>query len=285
MNFMNLRTIPLFLAAGLVTACGSTGDIGGMKVEGGAYEQGLRDGYVRLADEEFDQTDMSSGNAYVERAKMAAMGKPTAPEELTARKLVEPHRGELAGARTRLMAAFAKDARQKVGADTANAQVMFDCWMEQAEENIQPDDIARCRGGFMAAMAKIDGALGAKVAAMPAPAPAAPHTERFVVYFDTNSATIAGKGLETIGEAVSHAKAMKASNVFVVGHADRKGPDKANMMLAEKRAAAVTEALAKGGVKKSMLGTVAEGEARPAVATRDGVGEVRNRRVEIMVVY
>ena len=33
---------------------------------------------------------------------------------------------------------------------------MYDCWVQEQEENFQPDDIARCRDGFLAAMEEVE---------------------------------------------------------------------------------------------------------------------------------
>ncbi len=43
--------------------------------------------------------------------------------------------------------------------EAANAQVMFDCWMQEQEENFQPPDIARCRDGFSAAIAAVEATI------------------------------------------------------------------------------------------------------------------------------
>ena len=69
----------------------------------------------------------------------------------------------------------------------ARAQVMFDCWMQEQEENFQTDHIAACRNRFFAALEEVQKAVEppapsvlpvqpVKKEPMPAPrpAPAAP---------------------------------------------------------------------------------------------------------------
>ena len=52
----------------------------------------------------------------------------------------------LSGARSRLIAAFGAGARKRAPKQAAEAQLRFDCWMQEQEENFQPDDIdAPCR--------------------------------------------------------------------------------------------------------------------------------------------
>ncbi len=274
---IGVTSIALFLAA-----CG-TADIAQMPVKGGAFEQGLRDGYVDLANSEYDQTDISSGRTFSERGKMAAMGTPSAPEEIAARKLVSPHLAELTDARTRLVSALGKQAAMKAPADAAKAQVSFDCWMEQAEENIQPDDIAACRSDFMAAMARIDTALTPKVAAAkPAPQKKLrkPETVKYVIYFDLNSAKLnktAMNGIEIIKGEVK-----KNARISLAAFTDRAGDAAYNNILATKRAKSVMAALEKAGLRNEVASSV-YGEDRNAVQTKDGVTEKLNRRVEVYV--
>lgn len=271
--------LPL-LTAGLLAACG-TADIARMQVKGGAFEQGLHDGYVTLANEEFDQLDLTSGNAFGDRAKLAAMGDPPKPEPIAARKLVAPHTEELTNARDRLMTAFGKGAASKDGTDAATAQVMFDCWMEQAEENIQPDDIAHCKNGFLAAMNRVDAALVPAVASAPAPS----GRDTYVIYFKTNSTTLDQPAWAILRAAAAKAGTMTAAKVMVTGYTDRRGTRDYNTKLSARRADVVTDALAKDGVAKARIETMSEGETHPAVATADGQGEHRNRRVEVVVAY
>src|SRR3546814_7146483 len=62
--------------------------------------------------------------------------------------------GTLTSSRERLMAVLAAGAAQSDPTQAAEAQVAFDCWMQEQEENFQPDDIAACRDRFEAAMAR-----------------------------------------------------------------------------------------------------------------------------------
>src|SRR3546814_9403997 len=83
----------------------------------------------------------------------AARGETVQPEAISARDLPGNMVGTLSSARARLMAVLADGAAQSDPIQAAEAQVAFDCWMEQQEENFQPDDIAACRDRFEAAMA------------------------------------------------------------------------------------------------------------------------------------
>ena len=57
------------------------------------------------------------------------------------------------------------------------------------------------------------------------------------------------------------------------------------MKLAKKRVGAVVKGLTGMGLKKKSLGSVVQGENDPAIRTRDGRKDGRNRRVVISVIY
>jgi len=270
---MYTRILAVAMTAGLVAACSGTGQISQMPVKGGAFETGLRDGYVKLANSEFDQTDFGSGNVFTDRAKMAAMGQPTAPEAIAARKLVAPHLAELTAARGQLAGALDRGAAKSKPADAARAQVSFDCWMEQAEENIQPDDIKACRAQFMAAMA----ALGVAKPMAKKKKAKKPETTLYVVYFDFNSSILNKAGVAALDFMKSVAK--KGARVTVTAYADRSGSAEYNNILATKRARTVESWLTAAGVPVDAA--TIYGEERPAVATGDGVRQALNRRVEV----
>ena len=67
-------------------------------------------------------------------------------------------RGVFAGYE-RLTVAMAKGGALKAGKHAAAAQTSFDCWMQEAEENFQPKDIAACRNNFYGAMSLLEGAV------------------------------------------------------------------------------------------------------------------------------
>jgi hypothetical protein len=56
---------------------------------------------------------------------------------------------------------FDRGGRTLAPDQTATAQVQFDCWVQELEENIQADDIAACRDRFDAVVAELDTALPA----------------------------------------------------------------------------------------------------------------------------
>jgi OOP family OmpA-OmpF porin len=184
----------------------------------------------------------------------------------------------MAGARAKLIGLLDAGGRDRAPEVAARAQAKFDCWVEQQEENHQPDHIAACRDDFFAALAELEQAMApAPQAAMPAPA--APET--FIVYFDWDRADINQSGQAVLNEVL--AAIEPGAQISVTGHADRSGPEDYNMALSLRRADAVREVLINGGVAADSITVSGRGEEEPAVPTPDGVREQANRRVEIII--
>lgn len=251
----------------------------GLSPQGSSFAQGLYGGYIKLSKMEYGEYDYTDSDTFALRAASAAGGTEIGPEEIAMRKLPGDTVGALTGARSRLVTALDAGGRTRAPGDAANAQVMFDCWMQEQEENYQPKDIAACRGGFLDSIAKVEGMLGPK----PMAAKPAPMKQKFVVYFPFDSTKITGGSRSVIMNAVAAAKKLGAKRVYVSGHADRSGDNNYNLALSDKRAQMVVDALKGGGLTGRMISFGSFGENINAVPTKDGMRADRNRRVEIEV--
>ncbi len=188
---------------------------------------------------------------------------------------------EVTDGRARLMAAFDAGGREKAPDPAARAQTQFDCWLEQLEENYQPQDIARCRQGFMDALAELERALMPPPVAAPEPG----KPEPFLVFFDFDKSNITPESAQVIAQAAAKAKDTGAVAIQVIGHADRSGPPDYNDKLSMRRANAVKAELAKNGIDASTVTVEGRGESDPLVPTADGVREPQNRRAEGIWIY
>jgi outer membrane protein OmpA-like peptidoglycan-associated protein len=250
--------------------------------QGSAFDLGLYEGYLGLAKSETGEGDYRDSDAFATRAISAGSGKEIGPEAIAARELPTDKVDEMSTARERLLAAMGKGAAQKMPAESADAQVKFDCWMQEQEENFQPDDIAGCRGGFYDALDKIE--AGTKVVAAPAPPPEPKlETMKFVLYFDTDSAELDAAAEAILEEAKAAAAKAEAAKVSVSGHTDTVGPETYNDTLSELRAAAVAKAMTARGVPAGGISTAAYGQTKLAMPTNDNVSARENRRVEIVI--
>ena len=267
-----------------LSACGGMelGKAKGVSPKGSAFDQHLYAEYITLSQMEYDEADYVDADTFALRAVAAGSGKSPAPEAIAARKLPAEKVGELTAARGRLAAVLGAGAANRLPQPAARAQAMFDCWMQEQEENFQPKDIADCRAGFDEAMAKLETApKPAPMAAAPAPAPQ-PAPGPFLLYFDFDSAKLTAEGQKVVAAAAKAIVAGKPASVVVTGYTDRAGSDTYNMILSKKRADAVAAALKQAGVGSTPV-VVNYGEAQPQVQTADGQREPRNRRVSIVL--
>jgi OOP family OmpA-OmpF porin len=240
---------------------------------GTPFTQALTDEYRQLVIFEADEMrDWVDGHYFARKGLAAADGDIVLPEELGIWDLPPEKVNELTAARGRLMRALDAGARDTNPAVAARAQVRFDCWVEQQEENHQPDHIAACRDEFLAAMEELEGA--------PAEA-AAPNT--YIVLFDFDRSTITAAGQAVIDQVLADAAAAGAVSISATGHADRSGSEDYNTALSLRRADSVREALIAGGIDANAITVAGRGESEPAVPTADGVKEQANRRVEIVI--
>ncbi len=104
------------------------------------------------------------------------------------------------------------------------------------------------------------------------------------IRFDFDSAKIRPESMALVDEVASFLKSQKGLEfVEITGHADRRGDEKYNITLSEKRALAVREALVLRGVPLAILRTRGYGVYCPL---DDGEGEAafaKNRRVQFAI--
>jgi OmpA-OmpF porin, OOP family len=238
---------------------------------GTSFDQALSQHYIALSDVEYVQGNTRDGRAYAARALLQAQGQTLLPEEVEARPYLAPeYKPELTAARERLVSALNANARESVPTEAATAQAMFDCWMEQAEENLQPDDIAACREGFMAAMAQVEAGMAVSPAG-------------YMVFFEFDESYLTAEGRQVVEAAAQSARDDGYARIVVTGHTDTVGSAEYNQALSERRAQAVQDALVEMGVPADQITTRGLGFTQPLVPTGDGVREAQNRRAEIEI--
>jgi outer membrane protein OmpA-like peptidoglycan-associated protein len=111
--------------------------------------------------------------------------------------------------------------------------------------------------------------------------PAAP--ERFILYFETGTTGLCAASVAAVPAVVEVIRRRAAVSVAISGHTDATGSDAFNDRLAQARAERVRALLVERGVAPALLSVSSHGKGNPAIPTRDGVPEPRNRRVEVTV--
>jgi len=246
-----------------------------------SFSKKLQDGYVKLSEQEDEEADYRDADYFAWNAISSSADLPPLPSTIPSRDLPPEHVGELAEARRRLMAVLSRHARIVAPDVTAEAQLKFDCWIQEQEENRQPKDIAACRAGFFKALAAAEKATEeispqSKRVVVPKPL-----RGNFVVYFAHDKVDITDKAHATLTEMAGVAGQFGVYRVLVAGHADRSGAVAYNQRLSERRAVEVIKVLTALGIEGHLVDMKAYGELRPAVPTPDGVREQANRRVEL----
>ena len=288
------NSLMILLAAVALAACG-----GGMQLQnakdtgpgGSPFNFNLYEGYIALSQAEYDEGDYEDSDFFAMRAMTASKGGKVKPDGFKARKIPDDKVAELRRARGKLMIALAQGAREDYPNLAANAQVKFDCWMQEQEENLQPEDIAACRAGFMKTMDKLQKAMAPKPMAMKEPMKKMPMAKEpepaevegiYIVFFDFNSDKLNPAARQELDKVVKEFKMSKSYLMTLTGHADMAGASKYNEALSKKRLATVSSYLLDKGVPRNALLPTAFGEMKPLVPTKNGMREKRNRRVEII---
>jgi OOP family OmpA-OmpF porin len=246
------------------------------------FDRALHDGYMNLAESEYDQADYIDSDKYAERAMALADGENVQPEMIEARNLPVDKVSELSAARLRLTSAMAEGSAETKPFDAATAQTSFDCWMEQQEENFQTEHIAACRDAFMMSVAKLEEKPQVAAAPQPAPQPApmpAPTPAAFTVHFDFDKAELTSEARTVLSDVAQSAQKSGYQKIDVGGYTDLVGSEIYNDVLSEQRANAVIDFLVQSGVAKEKIVGAAYGKADPVVSVQQP--EMRNRRVEI----
>jgi outer membrane protein OmpA-like peptidoglycan-associated protein len=231
---------------------------------GSDFNRNLYSGYMDLAAAERSEYDWRDSGYFSSKALSAAQDQTVTPDSIASRDLPEESVAELAGAHAQLTAALQGGAATRAPSDAAKAQVSFDCWIQEQEENHQPEDWLACRESFNQAMARLKGVGG----------------NNYVVFFDFDSMKVDRQAEQVIMDAASAAK-LTGGKILVSGHADRAGDAAYNMALSQRRVEAVREMLLSAGIKLESISTTQYGESQPRLATGENEPAKENRRVEI----
>lgn len=267
-------------------------DVYNKPANGNSFTAYLSRNYKSLMLFEADEMyDYVSADMYARRALTTSKGTVIDPLPLGEFNLPASHLPALKQARADIADVFSKGAREKFPVRAARVQSSFDCWVEQQEENHQPDHIARCRDEFVLAMKELKKAMtpppAPKVVKADPPAPKKAETvptfeESYIVYFDFDSDKLTANEVQTVNEVVRALKALNAG-ASIIGHADTSGPAAYNQALSERRANAVSKRLLEAGIRPTVVTTQGRGEADLAKPTADNVKEPKNRRVVINI--
>jgi OmpA-OmpF porin, OOP family len=250
--------LPAALALGLA---GCTTALPPDKVEaiGGPFNEDLKEGYVRLADEQWYDLHFDEWYHFHEKARSAMLGDTVWPDMVGSRPVPEAAQSEALAMRERLMRVLEGGAPASAPAEAATAQVGFDCWLDELARYSDPAKFGDCR---QVAEAALDRAEASVI-----------HTP-YLVYFERGSDQLDPSAMNQVTRAAWAAYVAEPATIAVTGYADTSGNASDNEALSRRRAEAVAEALRRAGVASGDIRIGAHG----AVA---GASERQARRVEI----
>lgn len=102
--------------------------------------------------------------------------------------------------------------------------------------------------------------------------------------FATDSATVSSAVRSDLRKVAGSLQRYPGSIVQVIGHTDSDGAAAYNYSLSERRANAVADEIAAGGVSYNRMRIIGRGEDQPVASNLTPEGKARNRRVEIVII-
>ncbi len=257
-------------------------------IRGDSFTDHLAREYQRRArSERTVDEDWVHAGRLAKKGKLAMDGtvvEPWVPVEWNILPVSQP---ALDDARGRLMDRLVT-GRDQTPEACAKAQVYFDGWLEQSNDNdlgegwlgiVQADRAAAEQAAFEDILPLCGGTRRVEE---PVPVRAPSTEQRFIVYFGWNRTDLTTEAVDLIEGVVDYLSEIEGASVTLDGHTDSSGTEAYNVGLSRRRADQVRAALEAGGLAVNDVDWF--GEARPAVPTGDGVREPLNRRVEVTVV-
>lgn len=102
------------------------------------------------------------------------------------------------------------------------------------------------------------------------------------VLFDTAQATLKPGAASILDRVAAFMKDNDGTKVIVEGHTDSRGSADYNQQLSERRAQAVSDALAFRGIDRTRVEAVGRGKDLPVASNDTAAGQQQNRRVELI---
>jgi len=228
------------------------------KPSGTNFSKSLHGNYVKLAKAEEKEGDLGDAKHFIMKAKAAAAGQSVAPEGLPPRNVTGKDAKAISAARPMLIKALAGKKAQKMPDVAATAQTSFDCWVQEAEEGIQPKEIAACRKAYDVAMAKLGTAGKKKKRKVASGSP-------FTVYFKFDKTDLTDQSEGSLYDIMQKVRVHKPKKVHIIAYTDLSGKNQYNDKLAAMRAEGLAQKLKGAGAK--VVTTAAPGPKDPVVDT------------------
>ncbi|MFN7710420.1 MAG: OmpA family protein [Holosporales bacterium] len=260
-----LSSAGIIAAAGLLSGCAEYNirELEAANKEGYEFSRQLAAQYDAFAKKESrEMNDEIDASHFAVKGIQAAAGEEVLPEDPRRWEIPNNKLQQYLDWRERLIFTLTKGGKRIAPALAAKTQVMYDCAIEESEENFDAQDIMKCEKGFMDNLIEMEKMVNTKA-------------PTFTVRFDYNSSKLSPEAMKVIAEVAKVSQNMDRHTVTISGHTDMIGGRKNNLVLSQNRAAIVAEALVKAGVPKERITAVGLGEKEGKEV------DPHNRRVDI----
>jgi len=105
------------------------------------------------------------------------------------------------------------------------------------------------------------------------------------LYCKTGSVELVENCQKALSKIINDFKNNSPAEIYIIGHADRVGPEKYNINLSHRRASWLRDNVIAGGIKSKIILVSFYGESKPRVYTEDEIPEPLNRRVELVAKF
>lgn len=275
-----------------VAACGDT-DLRALRsidMPDDPYFHELSRLYLTLSEAQARDYDWDSSEYFANKGLKAAYGHEVPRANPADWKIPASELPEVTRANALFDQIITPEARSKNPLFAAQAQVYFDCWLEQAEEATATKQKLRpCQEAFFDALGAIQqfdyyykntGEKGGT----PLPREISPViSTSYLVFFGWNSASLGAEAMKVVATIIRDYKAHGKAEVVLNGHSDSTGSEDENLKFSQRRAEAVKAALIHAGIPSKLIQIFAFGESDPKVKTKDNTKEKSNRRVEVFL--
>ncbi len=217
--------------------------------------------------------DKKSASYFAQKGLDAAMGTQVQPELVEKWHIPQILQGELQGARVRLLSAINNATpRSNNSSELAQAQVNYDCWLEEQDENRQPENITFCRNNFyQAIMIAEQKNIGPSTALLP--------TAPYRSYYRPGQTDVPAQAAPVLNQLMSLIGQVSDYKMTVDGYADKTGKTSRNLEVSEQRANKMRDAVVARGAAAEKIRAYGHGDAD--AKGKRGTASAPDRRVDI----
>jgi len=265
------------------------------------FSKELSNAYLEFALREMnDMHDEIDAAYFADKGIKAKTGLKVYPEKIHNWDINDRFKEEAIRKRKEILALHKSKIIKENPNLVAQAQLGFDCWLEQLEEGWQTKDIEKCynmmNSNIKIAMNsfKDEKKISNNVISSTEIAQIKDVKEittiedketkqKFEIYFEHDVFKLNLKQQNILNNIIKKYINKDVTIFEIVGHTDRSGTKEYNLILSKLRANAVRQFLLNKGLSDYNISTFYYGETKPKIDTKDGIKEKRNRRVEIFI--